>query len=94
MGAKVFRDYDQAALDRQYDQRAWAPNAAELINRYAADSRTVRARLGEPDVHAYGDGRAETLDLFRTHRPRAPIHVFVHGGAWRSMSKQIGRAHV
>ena len=31
MRAKVFRDYDQAELDRQYDQRAWAANAVALI---------------------------------------------------------------
>ena len=29
---KVFLDYDQEALDRAYDQRAWAPNAKEIID--------------------------------------------------------------
>ncbi len=88
MSAKVFLGYDQAELDLQYDQRAWAPNAIEVINRYAADSEVVRGRLGEPEAHHYGDGRAETLDLFRTHRPHAPIHVFIHGGAWRMLGKR------
>jgi len=88
MRAKVFRDYDQAELDRQYDQRAWAANAVALINGYSIDSEIVRERLGEPEVHAYGDGRAETLDLFRSHRPNAPILVFVHGGAWRALGKR------
>jgi arylformamidase len=86
MRRAVFRDYDQAALDRQYDQRAWAPNAIELINRYAADSAAVRKRVGEPDTYDYGDTRAESLDLFRTHRTPAPVHVFIHGGAWRLLS--------
>src|SRR4051794_41811159 len=81
MRSKAFLDYDQAELDRQYDQRAWAPNAIEVINRYTADSESVRRRLGEPETHAYGEGRAETLDLFRAYRPRAPIHIFIHGGA-------------
>jgi arylformamidase len=85
---KVFRDYDQAELDRQYDQRAWAPNAIEVINRYTADSEAVRRRLGEPEAHAYGEGRAETLDLFRAHRPHAPIQVYIHGGAWRTLGKR------
>ena len=86
MKRAVYRDYDQAELDRQYDQRAWAPNAIELINRYAADSSAVRKRLGEPDTYDYGEGRAESLDLFRTHRTPAPVHVFIHGGAWRLLS--------
>ena len=82
----VFRGYDQAELDRQYDQRAWAPNAIELINRYAADSAAVRKRMGDPDTYDYGDTRAKSLDLFRAHRTPAPIHVFIHGGAWRLLS--------
>jgi len=86
MKRSVFRDYDQAELDRQYDQRAWAPNAIELINRYGADSAAVRTRTGEPDRYNYGGTRAECLDLFRTHRTPAPVHVFVHGGAWRLLS--------
>jgi arylformamidase len=86
MSRTVFLDYDQAQLDRQYDQRAWAPNAIAVINGYAADSAGVRKRLGEPDTYDYGESRAESLDLFRTQRPKAPVHVFIHGGAWRLLS--------
>jgi hypothetical protein len=32
-GPKVFLDYDQAALDRAYDQTAWAPNMQEVLQR-------------------------------------------------------------
>jgi len=86
MKRAIFLDYDQTELDRQYDQRAWAPNAIELINRYAADSAAVRKRVGEPETYDYGDTRAESLDLYRAHRAQAPIHVFIHGGAWRLLS--------
>src|SRR5262245_1938820 len=86
MKRTVFRGYDQGELDRQYDQRAWAPNAIELINRYAADSAAVRKRMGAPDTYDYGDTRDQSLDLFRAHRVPAPIHVFIHGGAWRLLS--------
>ncbi len=88
MIARVFREYSQAELDRQYDQRAWAANAIAIINGYSSDSEIVRSRLGEPEVHAYGESRFETLDLFRAPKPKAPIHVFVHGGAWRTLSKR------
>ena len=54
MNNKVFLDYDQAELDRQYNQRAWVPNADEYIRRYATMSDAVRARLGEPESIAYG----------------------------------------
>ena len=79
----VFLHYDQEELDRQYDQRAWAPNAIEVIRRYGENSDKVRARLGEPQTHAYGSTPVETLDLYRTNCALAPLHVFIHGGAWR-----------
>ena len=84
----VFRHYNKAELDRQYDQRAWAPNAAEVIRRYGENSDLVRARLGEPRSFAYGQSDAETLDLHRCAAPNAPLHVFIHGGAWRLLSKR------
>src|SRR5204863_9297785 len=56
----VFRDYDQGQLDRQYDQRAWAANAAEVIRRYGENSDRVRARLGQPQAFSYGTSDAET----------------------------------
>lgn len=84
----VFLNYDQAELDRQYDQRAWAPNAAEVIRRYAVNSDLVRARTGEPRSCAYGPTDAETLDFYSCGRTQAPLHVFVHGGAWRLLSKR------
>lgn len=88
MNDKVFLDYDQAALDRQYDQRAWVPNAVELIGRYASASAAVRARLGEPENLAYGAAPTETIDLYRAARAPAPLLVFVHGGAWQRLSKR------
>jgi arylformamidase len=84
----VFLNYDQAELDRQYDQRAWAPNAVEVIRRYTENSDQVRSRVGEPDVFAYGPSAAETLDLYRCPKDNAPIHVFIHGGAWRLLGKR------
>jgi arylformamidase len=84
----IFLQYGKAELDRQYDQRAWAPNAAEIIQRYTERSEHVRAALGEPRVFSYGTSSAETLDLYETDVPGAPIHVFIHGGAWRLLSKR------
>ncbi|HYY62578.1 MAG TPA: alpha/beta hydrolase, partial [Burkholderiales bacterium] len=81
---KEFLDYDQEALDRAYDQSVYAPNREQLLARLAHTSELVRRRLGPPDRHAYGDAAIEGLDLYRTKAERAPINVFVHGGAWRA----------
>ena len=60
----IFREYDQTALDAQYEQRVWAPDMDEVIGRYAAASDAVRARLGEPVTQAYGSSAAERLDVY------------------------------
>jgi arylformamidase len=82
--SKVFLDYDQEALDRAYDQRFWAPNMDAVLKRYVANSEAVRARLGAPRTVAYGASPIETLDIYVTARTKAPVMVFLHGGAWRT----------
>jgi arylformamidase len=87
-GPKVYLNYDQAELDRNYDQRAWAPNADEVIKQWTTGSAAARARLKHRTGLAYGPTEDETLDLFPAARPDAPILVFIHGGAWRNLSKE------
>ena len=82
---KVFRDYDQKALDDQYEQRVWVPHADEIIKRYSRKSEEVRARLGEPRTEKYGPTPVETLDVYGSGRK---AFVFVHGGAWKRQSKR------
>jgi arylformamidase len=82
-GPTIFLDYDQAALDAAYDQAVYAPNREQLIRRRASDSAAARARMGAPERIAYGMAEIEKLDIYRAARDRAPIFVFIHGGAWR-----------
>jgi arylformamidase len=83
-GPRVWLDMDQAELDAAYDQAAYAPNREQLLARYATNSEATRVRLGPPERHAYGKEPIEGVDVFRAARTGAPIHVFVHGGAWRA----------
>jgi arylformamidase len=82
-GPPVFLSYDQAELDALYNQDLWAPNVQQVRARWASNSAAARARLGPPLHVAYGPSAIETLDIYRTSRPDAPIHVFIHGGAWQ-----------
>jgi arylformamidase len=83
-GPIVFLDYDQDELDASYTQGPWAPNQAQLVARNAQKSAATIARLGMPRRVAYGPTEIEKLDLFTTGQPNAPIHVYIHGGAWRA----------
>ena len=49
--SKIFRDYDQTALDAQYDQRVWSPHMDEVIERYAkASDAAIEAALRAPTL--------------------------------------------
>jgi arylformamidase len=88
---KVFLNYTQGELDRAYDQAAWAPNSIALIAAYGAESAAARQSY-HPKTMKYGPSAAETLDVFGPGAGRLPIHVFIHGGAWRSLSKDDASA--
>ena len=85
-GPKVWLDYDQEALDRQYDQRSLVPDANEYIARNARDSAEVRADLNCQLNIAYGPSKDETLDIFPAG-DKTPVIIYVHGGAWTRWSK-------
>jgi arylformamidase len=88
-GGKVFLDYTQEELDRAYDQAVWAPDQDALIARYGTRSMATRQRFKLKSAIAYGPTEDEVLDIFPADETPAPIHVFVHGGAWRGGSKDI-----
>ena len=90
-GPAVWLDMDQAELDAAYDQIKYAPNLPQITSRYASNSVAVRSRLGAPVRAAYGPTSIEGLDIYRTTRARAPINIFLHGGAWRGgLASQYG----
>jgi arylformamidase len=82
-GPRVFLDYDQIELDAAYDQTVYAPLENQILQRLTSLSAAARERLGAPQREAYGPSEIEKLDIFRTPRAKAPIFVFIHGGAWR-----------
>ena len=88
---KVYLDYTQEALDRAYDQRNWASNADAIIRAYGEDSAAIRAKHPHRYAVPYGPSADETLDIFTPANPapgtKAKIHVHVHGGSWRNLSK-------
>jgi arylformamidase len=83
-GPRVWLDMDQKELDDAYDQRVYAPNIETVLKRCVRNSELVRERLGVPKRLAYGPTAIEAVDVFTTRTANAPVHVFVHGGAWRT----------
>jgi arylformamidase len=81
-GAKVFLDYDQVELDAAYDQRFYAPLLGQILKRFSSNSDAARARIGQPRRESYGPTDVERLDIYPTKRAKAPIFIYLHGGAW------------
>jgi arylformamidase len=85
---KIYLDYTQEELDRQYEHRNLVPDADDFVAAQRAESERVRkAANGRFDV-AYGDDGDELLDIYLAHSAGpAPIVVFFHGGRWALGSK-------
>lgn len=81
-GPLVWLNMDQKELDDAYDQSKYAPNRQQIIDRIASNSKAMRSRLGEPQRLNYGPTAIERLEVYSTKRPKAPIHIHIHGGAW------------
>ncbi len=83
----LYRSYDRAALDAQYNLRAAVPAHPTYFERWARDSAAARRDPAcRPDL-SYGPSDAERLDLFPVRRAAgpSPLLLFVHGGYWRSL---------
>jgi arylformamidase len=84
--SKVWLDYDQAELDRQYNQRSVVPDGDAYKAGDAEASERARAEFPCQEAK-YGISENERLDYFPAAEPGAPVLVFLHGGAWTRGSK-------
>lgn len=83
----IYRDFDQAALDRAYSARDTVPDLAPFIEQYAQRSAAARDSLDCRTNVPYGDGPDEVVDIFPAGAG-APVLVFIHGGYWRMLSQK------
>lgn len=86
-GAKVWLDYDQAELDRQYDQGSIVTNNEMYRTLKQDGSRRARANIPCDLDIPYGPTRIERLDIYKAPKKSAPVVVFIHGGAWKNGTK-------
>ncbi|KZD09659.1 alpha/beta hydrolase [Oceanibaculum pacificum] len=77
------------ALEREYNPRRAVPDFQRFLDSQIARSAATRKALRCSLDVRYGDGPLQTLDVFPAADPRAPIHVFIHGGYWRGLDKSV-----
>ena len=83
----MYREYDQSALDAQYDLRARHPEHEQYSARWAEASERARKELPCRLDVAYGESEGENLDVFLPPAPHAPVLIFIHGGYWQWRDK-------
>lgn len=83
----IYRGYDQAGLDAQYNLRARWPQAKDFMAGWMEAGARERQRPGWRRDLSYGPELAEQLDLIVPATARKPpLLVFIHGGYWQAMS--------
>jgi arylformamidase len=88
---KIYRAYDQAGLDAQYNLRARFPDHPRFMEQWRVEGDAELGRSGWKRDLAYGPSPAEKLDLIAppgSNGKRAPLMVFVHGGYWQNLDKR------
>jgi arylformamidase len=85
----VYRTFDQATLDLEYNNQANVADPARHVAWYGPASARARARVAHDADIAYGGLPDEQLDIFKPPNTGSgdsrPVVIFVHGGAWRSL---------
>ncbi|MFQ3787893.1 alpha/beta hydrolase [Halomonas sp. A29] len=82
----LYRDFaTQEAIDREYDPMRGREPAAILADWQARSQKTVRERCRVSLDVAYGPTLAECMDVYHAEAEDAPLHLFFHGGYWRSL---------
>jgi arylformamidase len=94
----VWRGYDRAGLDDQYDNPARIPDRAFYLARWSEGAALATRRFRHELDVAYGEGPRQRLDVYRppilpAASGRPPVFFYVHGGYWHRHDKSVA-AHL
>lgn len=80
----IYLDYTEGGLDSAYAQSYWAPNRADVFRQIDELTELAQKSMGVPARIQYDSAAAAQLDIYLPANPeKAPIHIHIHGGAWR-----------
>lgn len=86
---QVYKSYDQAGLNHQYNNRELVPGYAAYLDDWEKRSQLVLNSTSTSFRNiAYGELSAEKLDIYPAKKGGVPTLIFIHGGYWQSMEKE------
>lgn len=83
----IYKNYDQAALDKQYNNRGMVPEIDDHISYWNQSSAVTETSLPVVKNLPYGHLPAEVLDVYPSSKPGSGVLFFIHGGYWQMMNK-------
>jgi arylformamidase len=84
----AYKSFRQDELEYQYNPRVSVPDYPELAKKRAAASKKVRETARSWLNVAYGSSPREQLDIYAANRAGGAVLVYIHGGYWRSGTKE------
>src|SRR5215813_6514296 len=88
MNEIVYKGFSKHELEYQYNPRESVPEYPALAKRRAEASRKARSTLKSWLNVAYGSSPREALDIYAADKPGGPVLVYIHGGYWRTGTKE------
>lgn len=74
-------------VEAQYNPRLAVVDYKTFLARRSDLNRIAQTGLRRFADLSYGPADRNTLDVYPASRPKAAVHVFLHGGFWRAQSK-------
>ena len=82
-----YKNLRRDELEYQYNPRVSVPEYPQLARKRSDESRKVRATHKSWLNVSYDRSPSEVLDIYPASQPASPVFVYIHGGYWRSGSK-------
>jgi len=88
MNEPAYKGFRQDEMEFQYNPRVSVPEFPELAKVRSAQARKVRDSAKSWLNVPYGSSPRELLDIYAADQQGGPVLVYIHGGYWRSGSKE------
>jgi arylformamidase len=85
----IYKHYSQEQLNNQYNNRLHVPGFADYFERWEHLSRQTEKENSIIKDIFFGDHPQECLDIFPAKGSNAKTLVFIHGGYWHLLDKQM-----
>ncbi len=83
-----YKGFRADEMEYQFNPRESVPEYPELAKIRAAQAKKVRESAKSWLDVAYGSSQRERLDIYAADQAGGPVLVYIHGGYWRSGSKE------